>query len=256
MKFQDSSRSFFRALFVYAWTVVFAAGASAADLFENFDASTAVPAGWIDGGTVNDADATHVQSAPNCRALGTNDTLQTPAVDFPTNLSFYVDSSSGGAGKSATVEYSVGGGAWVSLGSFAVSTAGATQNFPLNASPNLAASASVRFRFNSTFNTWYLDDVAVVVVSGPSEDPNLSAPATLAFGALAPGAAATQTLAMANTGASNILHLTSLAAASGDTAKFSVAPCPPRSRPASRPISAWSTPPAPSPAFRIRPRSI
>ena len=220
MNFQGSFRPLFRALFVYAWTVVFAVGASAADLFENFDASTAIPAGWIDGGTLNDADATHVQSAPNCRAMGSNDTLQTPLVDFPTNLSFYVDSSSGGAGKSATVEYSVGGGAWISLGSFAVSTAGATQNFPLNASPNLAASASVRFRFNSTFNTWYLDDVAVTVVSGPSEDPNLSAPATLAFGSIAPGTASTQTLALANTGASNTLLLSSFSFVGGDAGKF------------------------------------
>ena len=220
MNFQDSLRPLFRALFVYALTAVFAVGASAADLFENFDASTAIPAGWIDGGTLNDADATHVQSAPNCRAMGSNDTLQTPLVDFPTNLSFYVDSSSGGAGKSATVEYSVGGGAWISLGSFAVSTAGATQNFPLNASPNLAASASVRFRFNSTFNTWYLDDVAVTVLSGPAEDPNLSVPSALAFGEILPGSAATQTLAIANTGASNTLLLSSFSFVSGDAGKF------------------------------------
>lgn len=197
-----------------------------ADLSENFDASTALPTGWIDGGTLNDADVTHVQSAPNCRALGTNDTLQTSLVDFPTNLSFYVDSSGGGSGKSATVEYSVDGGAWVFLGSFSVSTAGATQNFPLNASPDLSASANVRFRFNSSFNTWYLDDVRVTIMSGPAEDPNLAAPSSLAFGALAPGAAATQTLTLANSGATLPLHLTSLSPASGDVAKFSVGTIP------------------------------
>lgn len=222
MNFHDSTRPLFRAFFVYAWAFVFTVGASAADLFENFDASTSVPAGWIDGGTVNDADAGHVQSAPNCRALGTNDTLQTPAVDFPTNLSFYVDSSSGGAGKSATVDYSINGGAWVALGSFTVSTAGGTQTFALNVSPNLSASANVRFRFNSTFNTWYLDDVAVTVLSGPAEDPNLSVPSSLAFGEVLPGSAATQMLAIANTGASNTLQLTSLAPASGDLTKFAV----------------------------------
>jgi len=199
---------------------------AAADLFENFDASTTVPAGWIDGGTANDVDAGHLQSAPNCRALGAGDTLQTPLVDFPTNLSFYVDSSSGGNGQSATVDYSINGGAWVSLGSFTVSTAGGTQNFSLNASPNLGSSASVRFRFNSSFSTWYLDNVALTVMSGPAEDPNLSAPASLAFGAIAPGATATQTLAIANSGASNVLHLTALSPASGDTAKFSVGSLP------------------------------
>lgn len=220
MNFQDSFRPLSRALFVYAWTLVLAGGAAAADLFENFDAGTTLPADWIDGGTVNDADATHVQSAPNCRALGSNDTLQTPLVDFPTNLSFYVDASSSGNGKSATVDYSVGGGAWISLGSFAVSTAGATQNFPLNASPNLAGSANVRFRFNSTFNTWYLDDVAVTVLSGPAEDPNLSVPSSLAFGEILPGSAVTQTLAIANTGSSNTLLLSSFSFAGGDAGKF------------------------------------
>ena len=215
-----------RSLFLFSLASLFLPLGAWADLSENFDASTGLPADWIDGGTVNDADAGHVQSAPNCRALGTNDTLQTPLVDFPTNLSFYVDASGGGGGKSATVDYSINGGAWVSLGSFAVSTAGATQNFPLNTSPNLSGSQSVRFRFNSTFNTWYLDDVAVTVLSGPAEDPNLSAPASLAFGALAPGTASTQTLALANTGASNTLHLTSLSPASGDTAKFSVGTIP------------------------------
>ena len=210
-------------VFVFAWAF---ASSAAADLFENFDAATTLPANWIDGGTANDAEVSHVQSAPNCRALGSGDTLQTPLVDFPTNLSFYVDSSSGGNGQSASVDYSVGGGAWVSLGSFTVGTAGGTQNFPLNASPNLGTSASVRFRFNSTFNTWYLDDVAVTVLSGPAEDPNLSAPATLVFGAIAPGTAKTQTLALANTGAANTLHLTSLSPASGDTGKFSVGSIP------------------------------
>lgn len=220
MNYPDAPRSILRILFVYALTAVFAAGAEAADLFENFDAGTAVPTGWTDGGTANDVDAGHVQSAPNCRALGTNDTLQTPAVDFPTNLSFYVDASSGGNGKSATVDYSVGGGAWISLGSFAVSTAGAVQNFSLNSSPNLAASANVRFRFNSIFNTWYLDDVAVTVLSGPAEDPNLSVPSALAFGEILPGSAATQTLAIANTGASNTLILSSFSFVSGDAGKF------------------------------------
>ena len=220
MNYPDAPRSILRILFVYALTAVFAAGAEAADLFENFDAGTAVPTGWIDGGTANDVDAGHVQSAPNCRALGTNDTLQTPAVDFPTNLSFYVDASSGGNGKSATVDYSVGGGAWISLGSFAVSTAGAVQNFSLNSSPNLAASANVRFRFNSIFNTWYLDDVAVTVLSGPAEDPNLSVLSSLAFGEILPGSAATQTLTIANTGASNTLILSSFSFVSGDAGKF------------------------------------
>jgi hypothetical protein len=200
--------------------------AARADLTENFDASTAVPSGWIDGGTANDTLESHYQSSPNCRALATNNTLQSPEIDFPTNLSFYVDASGGGDGQSATVDYSVNGGAWISLGSFAVSTDGRTENFPLNISPNLSTSENVRFRFNSTFNTWYLDDVSVIVMSGPAEDPNLSAPSSLSFGRILPGTAATQVLALANTGPSNTLHLSSLSPASGDTARFSVGSLP------------------------------
>lgn len=132
-----------------------------ADLTENFDASTGVPAGWTDGGTVNDNVSGHYQSAPNCRAMGAGDTLQTPAVDYPTNLSFFVDASSNGNNKTGTVDYALSGTNWIALGTFVSSTAGGTKNFPLNASPNLAASPGVRFRFNSTFSTWYLDDVIV-----------------------------------------------------------------------------------------------
>ena len=135
---------------------------AAADLTENFDASTAVPAGWVNGGTVNDTVNTHYRSAPNCRAFGSAKFLQTPPVDYPTNLAFYVDASSAGNGKVATVDYSLDGGStWNLAGSFTVSTAGAIVSLPLTASPNLSQLAGVRFRFNSTFTTWYLDDVAI-----------------------------------------------------------------------------------------------
>ncbi|NCD23229.1 MAG: DUF11 domain-containing protein, partial [Spartobacteria bacterium] len=151
--------------------VVWAADAPA-DWVENFDAGTAVPAGWIDGGTVNDTVTGHPQSPPNCRAMGAGDTLQTPVVDFPTNISFYVDASTGGNNKTATIDYSIGGGAWTPLGSFVSTTAGSTKNFPLNGSPDLSAVPGVRFRFNSTYSTWYLDDVAVKTGGeAPSNSP-------------------------------------------------------------------------------------
>lgn len=209
--------------------------AARADLTENFDASTAVPSGWIDGGTANDTVESHVQSSPNCRAFGEGDTLQSPEIDFPTNLSFYVDASGGGDGQSATVDYSVNGGAWISLGSFAVSTDGRTENFPLNISPNLSTSENVRFRFNSTFNTWYLDDVSVIVMSGPAEDPNLSAPSSLSFGRILPGTAATQVLALANTGPSNTLNLTSFPPPAATPPGSASAPFPPPSPPVPAP---------------------
>ena len=146
--------------------------AAAADLSENFDASSSVPTGWIDGGTLNDAVSSHVQSPPNCRAMGAGDTLQTPLVDYPTNLSFFVDASNGGNGNTATVDYNVNGGGWVELGSFIVNKNGGTEEYALTSAPNLSASESVRFRFNSTFSTWYLDDVAVLTDSEiPSNAP-------------------------------------------------------------------------------------
>ena len=48
------------------------------DLTENFDASSALPVGWIDGGSTNWSNASHYKSSPNCRAMGEGDTLQTP----------------------------------------------------------------------------------------------------------------------------------------------------------------------------------
>ncbi len=145
---------------------------AAADLTENFDAGTAVPAGWINGGTANWNNAAHYQSAPNCRSFAAGQSLQTPLVDYPTNLSFYVDASNNGNNKTGTVEYSVGGGSWVLLGGFVATTAGSTKNFSLAGAPNLSATAGVRFRFNSTFSTWYLDNVVLRTASEiPSNAP-------------------------------------------------------------------------------------
>jgi len=126
-----------------------------------FDASTSVPVGWTDGGTANDTSPTHYQSSPNCRALGTGDSLITPAVDYPTQIVFFVDASGGGDGQTASLDYSINGGAFASVGSFVVQDTGGNFTFALNATPNLAGSTSVRFRFNSSFNTWYLDDVRI-----------------------------------------------------------------------------------------------
>lgn len=128
---------------------------------EDFDASTSVPAGWTNGGTANDTRASHYQSAPNCRNFSLGTWLMTPAVDYPTQVVFYVDATSGGNGRTTTIDYSVDGGPFVSLGGFVVSTAGSNVVFKVDSSPNLSFSQRVRFRFNSPFSTWYLDDVRV-----------------------------------------------------------------------------------------------
>jgi hypothetical protein len=51
----------------------------------------------------------------------------------------------------------------------------------------------LKFSFTKNVNCAF-DDVVVQGTAGPAEDPNLVAPAALAFGTVAPGAAATQTL--------------------------------------------------------------
>ena len=130
-------------------------------LDENFDDSSAPPAGWVNTSTANDTDATHYKSAPNCRALGINTALETPPVNNPTQIVFYVDASSKGAGKTATLDYRIGSGEWTKVGNFTATTAGATQTFDLTGSPDLSATDNVSFRFSSTFSTWYLDDVVV-----------------------------------------------------------------------------------------------
>ena len=149
---------------------------------ETFDASASVPAGWTNTLTGNDTSSSHYQSSPNCRSFGTGASLITPAVDYPTQLMFYVDASSGGNGQSATVEYSVGGGSFQSLGTFVASTTGSTKTFPLTSSPNLAGSTGVRFRFNSTFNTWYLDNVKIDGGCLGGSAPAQSAPTLGAIG--------------------------------------------------------------------------
>ncbi|MBU1694065.1 MAG: hypothetical protein KKC51_08895, partial [Verrucomicrobia bacterium] len=146
---------------------------------ENFDASTSVPAGWTDGGTANDTLASHYSSAPNCRALGAADTLQTPAVNYPTQIVFYVDSSSGGEGQTASVDYNINGGSWVQIGTFVVSQTGNIETFALTSSPNLSGTTNVAFRFNSSFSTWYLDNVLVTGLSG-GEPPPAGTPPELA----------------------------------------------------------------------------
>jgi len=123
---------------------------------------------WTDSGTA--ADTSHFGASSPCRALGTGDALISPAVDYPTQMTFYVDSSSGGNGTTTTNYYSLDGGStWLPIGSFTVGTAGATETQILTSSPDLSGSTNVLFRFVSAFYTWYLDDV---VVSGGGGTPD------------------------------------------------------------------------------------
>ena len=126
-------------------------------------------ADWANGGTASATAASQYGRASPCRAVGSNDTLTSPAVDYPSKLTFYVDASSSGHGLTTTNYYSLDGGAsWLPLASFGTTTNGTTVTNLLMSSPNLSGSTNVRFRFVSSYNTWYLDDVKVTSGGGES----------------------------------------------------------------------------------------
>ena len=222
MKFQHPLQTLSHTLVVYAWMAVFAGGASAADILaEDFAAltDTALPAGWTSSKT---SDLDYVSepfvgvAAPSFKFSANGNTLTSPT--FATgaaNLQFWAYGN-GGAGSTLAVE-GFAGGSWTTLDTVSIAQNDGTYNVAVP-----AATTQLRFTFTKVVNCAFDD----VVVQGTGEDPNLSAPATLVFGAIAPGAAATQTLVLANSGAANTLHLTALSPAGGDTAKFSAGALP------------------------------
>lgn len=122
-------------------------------------------------------------------------------------------------------EYSQNGGAWIAIGSEV--SVSSTTYAQFSSDVNLAGdNIQVRFRSTASSERLCLDDVTLTDMSGPAEDPNLSAASSVSFGRIMPGTAATQVLALANTGPSNTLHLTSFSAASGDTSRFRVGSLP------------------------------
>ncbi len=211
------------ACFAFAAMLLLAAAASGADLLaEDFATltDTTLPAGWTSSKT-SDMDYTSEPyvgvAAPAFKFSATGNTLTSPT--FATgaaNLQFWAYGNLG-AGSTIAVEGLVGG-SWSTLDTVSIAQNDGTYNVTVP-----AAATQLRFTFTKNTYNCAFDDV---VVQGAGEDPNLSAPATLSFGTIAPGAAATQTLALANSGASNTLHLTSLSPASGDTTKFSVGSIP------------------------------
>lgn len=123
-------------------------------------------------------------------------------------------------------EYRQGVGAWINLGSETV--ASSTTYSLFSADANVAGDdIQVRVRSTAFAERLCLDDITLTDLNGPVEDPNLVAPAALAFGTIAPSAVATQILALANSGPTLTLHLTSLSPVSGDTAKFTLGSLPP-----------------------------
>ncbi len=142
----------------------FSSGSGGTLISEDF--TNGVSSNWVDTGT--STDATHPGIASPSRAFGPEDSLETPAVNNPSRITFFTDASSSGSGKTADIEYKIGSGSWTKLKTFTVSTTGTTEDIDLTQSPNLSSSQGVAFRFTSTFSTWYLDDVTVTGSSGTS----------------------------------------------------------------------------------------
>ena len=216
----------FRDIFVYALAFLLPALAArgATILAEDFTTltDTAVPSGWATSGS-SDLDYTTSPyfgaATPSFKFKTNGQWLTSPSFDTgATGLQFWAYGN-GGAGT-----FAVSGlvsGVWTLMETKSISANGATYQVTLN-----PQTTQIKFAFIRNTNNCALDDIVVQGAAGPSEDPNLVAPAALAFGAIAPGAAATQTLALANSGATLTLHLASLSPASGDTAKFSVGTLP------------------------------
>ena len=131
---------------------------------------------WTDYGTSNDTVSSHYGNASPCRAFGSNDYMISPSVDNPNTLQFHQDASNGGDGNSVSLEYKIGTGSWVQFYTFNVDKNGSDENVDLTnlSGVDLSAETDVTFKFNSTFNTWYLDDVVVQCGAPVSSGPTIT----------------------------------------------------------------------------------
>jgi len=118
---------------------------------------------WTNNGTAEDNIASHYGIAAPCRAFGPGDNMISATVNNPNILEFYQDASNGGNGETGTVDYRIGTGPWVEFHAFTANTSGQTESIDLTnlEGMDLSQQSNVSFRFNSTFFTWYLDDVKV-----------------------------------------------------------------------------------------------
>ena len=103
-------------------------------------------------------------------AMKTNGYIITPSVDKPSTLTFNHRGS--GSGKIITVQKSIGGGAWVVVGTATVSSSStyATSTFAINET----GSVNVRIRFVCSSATIYIDNVKIEV-SETSNEPTIQA---------------------------------------------------------------------------------
>ncbi len=145
-------------------------------------------------------------------------TLTLPSVNTVGTVTVTIHA--GAEGRTLKLQKNVNGAGWTDVTTWTgIGTTGATFTYDVN-----DPSANIALRLATPSAAVYVHDIIVTDYS--TEDPNLVVPSSLAFGTLVPGATATQVLSLANSGASNTLHLISLSPASGDTGKFSVGAVP------------------------------
>ena len=145
-------------------------------------------------------------------------TLTLPSVNTVGTVTVTIHA--GAEGRTLKLQKNVNGAGWTDVTTWTgIGVTGATFTYDVN-----DPSANIALRLATPSAAVYVHDI--IVTDYNSEDPNLVIPLSLTFGTIVPGATVTQVLTLANSGASNTLHLTSLSPASGDTGKFSVGAVP------------------------------
>jgi len=186
-------------------------------LDEGFDAGTTPPAGW----TFTGIDGTYTTAgnfgrlAPSLKFDVTGDQIVTPLIMAPTGMTVWIKAQ-GSATSSFLIEV-YNGGVWNTLDNITtLPTSATTKSYALNTSVT-----QIRFTFSKVSGqNLSFDDVIVTGTGGPGDDPNIAVPAALSLGKIEPGTAATQMLAVANTGLSNMLTISVFNPFSGATSNF------------------------------------
>jgi hypothetical protein len=139
-------------LLLWLTLFTFATKAQTYGLDENF--ANGIPADWTTSGVSKTNN-----NSRSCLSMGSNATATTPAIDQPVTLTFSHRAS--GNGKTLTVEKSVNGGAWTSIGSVSPSSSSGWGSASMNVGE--MGIPKVKIRFTASSGSIFITDVKVVV---------------------------------------------------------------------------------------------
>ncbi|MDR2806384.1 MAG: T9SS type A sorting domain-containing protein [Dysgonamonadaceae bacterium] len=139
----------FVGLTLFAWD----AKAQTYGLDENF--SDGIPSGWTTTGSVSKT----TNNSKSCLSMGSNATVVTPAIKQPVTLTFSHRAS--GNGKTLTVEKSIDGNAWTSIGSVSPSSSSGWGSVSMNVGE--MGTPNVKIRFTASSGSIFITDVKVLV---------------------------------------------------------------------------------------------